>query len=443
MNNRFKYILNSARQALLRPYFGFIHGHAYLHKDDWIKIKSLVGLKSDDVTDVFESQFARLVGEGEAVSYAAARMGFYELMRHLRITKDNEIILLGSTCAVMVNAVIRVGATPVFSDIDPETYGSSAGEIVKHITQNTKMIVAQHSFGIPCDIEKIVELAKERKIFLLEDCALTLGSKMNGITVGNFGDAAIFSTDHSKPLNTMIGGLIYTKNHLLASHLKVTQAKLPSLSKSRQLALLRRIMIESHYSNPSYYGRLGLINIYEIIRKKYFGGNRDFLDEDSGVDEAFSYPYPSKLPPFLAKIGLFEIARWKDVKQERKELLSSLILTFVESNVSSPLPQCYANLKLDIVPLRLAWHFEYTEDVEQKINSLFDEDWVWFRAPIIATNVSLEVLGYRKGNCPVAERIGPQMFNIPCNVPAKFHNNLIESVEGVFSEKFLKKRSRI
>lgn len=81
--------------------------------------------------------------------------------------------------------------------------------------------------------------------------------------------------------------------------------------------------------------------------------------------------------------------------------------------------------------------------MEQKINSLFDEDWVWFRAPIIATNVSLEVLGYRKGNCPVAERIGPQMFNIPCNVPAKFHNNLIESVEGVFSEKFLKKRSRI
>ena len=176
MKKRIRQVLNGIHLALQKPYFSFIHGHSYLRKEDLKQIKLLVGLESDEVITDFEIKFAKLVGEGEAVSYAAARMGFYELMRHLRITKDDEIILLGATCSVMVNAVIRVGATPIFSDIDPETYGSSALEIVKHITQRTKMIVAQHSFGIPCDIEPIVDLARSKGIFLLEDYAITLGS---------------------------------------------------------------------------------------------------------------------------------------------------------------------------------------------------------------------------------------------------------------------------
>jgi perosamine synthetase len=429
MKKRIRQVLNGIHQALQKPYFSFIHGHAYLSKEDLKQIKLLVGLESDEVITDFESKFAKLVGEGEAVSYAAARMGFYELMRHLRITKDDEIILLGATCSVMVNAVIRVGATPIFSDIDPETYGSSALEIVKHITQRTKMIVAQHSFGIPCDIEPIVELAKERKIFLLEDCALTLGSKVDSVIVGNFGDAALFSTDHSKPLNTLTGGLIYTKNLDLARHLKVSQAKLSSLPKSRQSALLRRIMIESHYCNPDRYGRLALIELYENVRKRYFGGNKDFLDENYGVEEISSYSYPSKLPAFLGLVGLYEISRWKDLKQQRKELLRSLIKIFTESNISSSLPRCYSNLKLDIVPLRFAWHSEYNIDIIKKIGTFIDDDWVWFRAPIIATNLPLESFGYQKGNCPISEKIGSQMVNLPCNVAEQFQKDLEARLE--------------
>ena len=432
MNKRINQVLISVRQTLRTPYFGFVQGHAHLRTEDLKRIKSLVGLQSDDVIADYENQFGKLVGEGKAVSYAAARMGFYELMRQLRITKDDEIILLGATCAMMVNAVIKVGATPIYSDIDQATYGSSALEIAKHITPRTKMIVAQHSFGIPCDIEPIVGLAKERKIFLLEDCALTLGSKINGTIVGNFGDAALFSTDHSKPLNTLIGGLLYTKDHFLASRLKDSQARLPSLSKSRQLALFRRIMIETHYCNPSRYGRLDLIDIYEIVRKRYFGRSKDFLDEDSGVEEITSYPYPSKLPSFLAMIGLFEIARWKDVKQQRKDLLRSLIKIVMESNLSSVLPRCYTDPKLDIVPIRFALNWEYSDDVIKKIGSFLNDDWVWFRTPIIATNIPLESFGYQKGNCPISEKIGPQMVNIPCNVSGQFHKDLIVRVEESF-----------
>lgn len=190
--NKVREVVARTQQAFRSPYFGFVQGHAYLEPDKLQQISQLVGVKDDALVADFERHFAKLVGPGQAVSYAAARMGFYELMRLEGIGKGDEVILLGATCAVMVNAVLRTGATPVFSDINLDTFGSSRSTIEVCVTPQTRMIVAQHSFGIPCEIEPIVNLAKERNIFLLEDCALTLGSKVNGIVVGNFGDAALF-----------------------------------------------------------------------------------------------------------------------------------------------------------------------------------------------------------------------------------------------------------
>ena len=70
------------------------------------------------------------------------------------------------------------------------------------------------------ELKPIVELATNNSIFLLEDCALTLGSSIDGVVCGNFGDAALFSTDHSKPLNTLTGGFIYTKDSELFKKIK-------------------------------------------------------------------------------------------------------------------------------------------------------------------------------------------------------------------------------
>ena len=93
----------------------------------------------------------------------------------------------------MVNAVLRGGASPVYADIDPETFALNSKGNQKVLTSQTKMIVAQHSFGIPTDIQPIVELAQAKNIFLLEDCALTLGSKLNNVVCGNFGTATLFN----------------------------------------------------------------------------------------------------------------------------------------------------------------------------------------------------------------------------------------------------------
>ena len=237
-------------EYVFQPFYGFIQGHDYLNDEDMDSIKGLVHTESNEVVNEFEFRFAKLIGDGHCVSYAAGRMGFYELMGLLNIRAGDEVILLGSTCSVMCSSVLRRGAIPIYSDIDPRTFGSCPDSIVSCISDRTKMIVAQHSFGIPCNIEKIKAITDERSIFLLEDCALTLGSSVNGISVGNFGDAALFSTDHSKPLNTITGGCIYSTNEKTIESLRHAQQTNGELPLNQKKAIWLRFRIEQLFCNP-------------------------------------------------------------------------------------------------------------------------------------------------------------------------------------------------
>lgn len=409
-------LMAAIKRATKSPYFGFVGRLDYLTKNQLEKIRSFVGRDDASVVRDFESAFANLIGSGEVVSYATARMAFFDLMRLLRINNNHEVILLGATCSVMVNAVLRVGATPVFTDIDRETFGSNYAEIKKKITSKTRLIVAQHSFGIPCAINPIVQLAKDRNIFLLEDCALTLGSAINGTRVGNFGDASLFSTDHSKPLSTLTGGLIYTKDLCLAQKLRVSREGHPNLSKSRQEALYRRLLIEIKYCVPDRYGKLELIDLMASIRRKLLRSEGDFLIDDFGCSFDTSYPYPAKLPAFLAALGLIEVGRWSIVSEERKACLGSIMEAVSDCRFEVDFPAAYADPTLMIVPLRLAWVDARGPIVRKAIQHFTSSHLTWFLSPIVATKEPLERFRYMFGSCPVSEAVGPNMINLPCNI---------------------------
>ena len=416
MSGSLKKIISIVKASLFNPYFGFVFGHSHLDNEEWQKVREYVGIKDDALVLKFESHFAALVGDGCAVSYAAARMGFFHLMKTLGIGKGDEVILLGATCSVMVNAVLRVGAKPIFSDLDQDTFGSSVVSIARCITTNTRMIVAQHSFGIPCDIEAVSDLAKSEGIFLLEDCALTLGSKINGSTVGNFGDAALFSTDHSKPLNTLTGGLVYSLNKNLIDQLRIEQEKFEDLSIKRQKALWRRLKLEAKYCVPSRYGRIKLIDALANIAKRLNLLSKDFLDDDFSLSTESDYPYPAKFPAFLAVLGLFEINRWPLVSKFRVSLAKNLLNLMRDRGFEVCLPSCYGDPRVEIVPLRIAWWQSDGGKVRDAMANFLDTDATWFMKPIIATKDNLSSFGYQVGSCKISEKIGPLMVNIPCNI---------------------------
>lgn len=428
-------ILNTFN-SLTRPYkIGFVQGHSYLSDNQISKIRDILNTDNcDGIVSKYEQQFSALIGDGYAISFAAGRMAFYSLMKALGIGSGDEVILPGFTCSVMPNAVFRVGAKPVFADIDEDSFGSGVEDIKKKITVKTKLIVVQHSFGIPCDIQPIVDLGKKSGIFVVEDCAITLDSSVNGLKVGNWGDAAIFSTDHSKPINTLIGGLLYTKDESIHKKMKNLSVRIPQLDNDRQKRLFKRFLFEQKYYIPENYQKgVFLTHLYSVKKKLKLDSKSTFLDADYSKHSSGDrkYPYPAKMPPFLAQLGLFELERWSNEKQRRKDLLKKYLEIMQESGFGKTLPKVYLNPDVDIVPLRFVFTYQNAKELLNKMTAFIDINWIWFRTPVICCPDGPESVGYEFGSCPVSEKIGANIINLPCVVPENWDSTIINVFKKV------------
>lgn len=434
--------LTKLLQSAFLPYqFGFVQGHSYLGDRHLDQIRGVLESRDEEekqkVVLEYEEKFAKLVGVGGASSFASGRMAFYVLMEVLGIGDGDEVVLTAFTCSVMPNAVMKRGASPVYADMDRDTFGSSASSIQKVITNKTKLIVAQHSFGIPCDIDQIARMAKERGIFVVEDCAITLDSSLNGIKVGNWGGAAIFSTDHSKPLNTIIGGMLYTQHHDLHERIKRVAKMSPPLSDKHQRNLYAQMLFERRHYVPARYPQARIFNFFKRIG---LGSQRSenivFLESDYGRPScdknsvrSEEYPYPAAMPAFLTLLGLFELARWDDEKARRKKLLFNLINVFKQSRFGAYLPGIYFDATRDIVPLRFVFCLPASDELLLKLTKYIDVNWLWFRQPVAGAAEGLSSLQYESGSCNVSEEVCSTIINLPCNVTEGSEHLLLRETE--------------
>jgi perosamine synthetase len=419
---------------------GFVQGHYYLQAEQVSQLEKCLKSGNEEIVDEFDRQMAALIGPGLGISFAAGRMAFYSLLKALDVGEGDEVILPGFTCSVMPNAVWRTGATPVFADIDQETLGSSADAINRNITRRTRAIVAQHSFGIPCNIKEIIDLGEKLGIPVVEDCAIALDSSISGIKVGNWGTAAIFSTDHSKPLNTVIGGFFYTRDLQLFKKVAESAAILPQLSQDHQYRLWEQLLFERKYSSPESFRQRELRRCIGSLLK--YSGIRNnesiFLEGDSCKPEAPGarprYPYPAKMPSFLARLGLFELSRWEQEKINRQNLLRGYLQLAVETGISRYLPRAYQDSGRDIIPLRFAFSHPGASALIGEMAKLIDISWTWFRLPVIGCEIGPENLGYKSGQCPTAEWLGAHVINWPCVVPKNWHPRLLSFFKNVTSQ---------
>ena len=375
--------------------------------------KKYVGEFDVKVVENFEEKFSRIIGDGYSVSFGAGRMGFYSLMKILKIQKGDEVIICSGTCSVMVNAILKLNAVPIFSDICEYTMGSDLNGIKNKITSKTKLIVAQHNFGIPCSIVEIKSFCNLNNIFLLEDCALSLGSKYNGINVGTFGDASLFSLDHSKPLPVFTGGIIYSKNLELNLKLKKYRDELQDLNKTKQKAIFNKLSVNNKLNHPKLYRFLFLANISTSIKIK-MGFTSPYLDENyRAYSDKETYEYPSKMPAFIAYLGLRLIENWDKIIENRLKNFHFILNSFKTSKFHDCIPDIYFDSKFEIIPLRFILIDSNNVNLESLLSKYIDIKSTWFKSPVISTNDKLLSFNYKSNSCPKSELLGKQIINLP------------------------------
>jgi perosamine synthetase len=168
--------------------------------------------------EAFEHEFARVLGSGyvRTCSMEYGRMALYFILKAMDLPPGSEVIVPAFTFWVVPEIVRVAGLTPVFADIDPTTFTLSAMAIERAITSKTVAVLPTHLYGMACDMDPILELARRHNLKVIEDCAHSLGALYKGQMVGTLGDASFFSFQAFKPLNTYGGGLAWMRDADLA-----------------------------------------------------------------------------------------------------------------------------------------------------------------------------------------------------------------------------------
>lgn len=159
----------------------------------------------------FEKEFSKFVEDRECVAVNSGTSALHVALLTLGIGKGDEVIVPSFTFAATANSVALTGATPVFVDIDPQTFCIDPVAIVNAITAKTKAIQVVHLYGLPANMTAIMKIAEKYKLLVVEDAAQAHLASIEGKPVGTFGDAAAFSFYPTKNMTSGEGGMIVFK----------------------------------------------------------------------------------------------------------------------------------------------------------------------------------------------------------------------------------------
>lgn len=164
----------------------------------------------------FEERFARYIGVKYAVAVNSGTSGLHLCIKSLGINAGDEVITTPFSFIASANCILFERAKPVFVDIRQDTLNIDEDKIEKNITPKTRAILVVHVFGYPCDMAKIMKIAKKHKLVVIEDACEAIGASISGKKIGSFGDCAVFAFYPNKQMTTGEGGMIVTNNPKIA-----------------------------------------------------------------------------------------------------------------------------------------------------------------------------------------------------------------------------------
>lgn len=267
----------------------------------------------------FEKQYAEFMGMKEAISCSNGTVALHVPLVALGLKPGDEIIVPSFTYIATANAVRYCGATPVFADCLPDTWNIDPEDIKRKITPKTKGIIPVHLYGNPCDMEPIMEIAKEHQLFVLEDAAECHGATYHGKKAGSWGDAATFSFFGNKIITTGEGGMVVTNDDALAQKMRILKGQGQDPQKRYWF-----IEVGYNYRMTNIEAAIGLAQLEKI--EEHIRNRRRvaewYFEELSGMEDVIQF---QKVTDGAESVWwMFSILLTKNAKVSRDELMLKL-----------------------------------------------------------------------------------------------------------------------
>lgn len=332
------------------------------------------------------------------------RDSIYFLLQNLNLKPDDEVIMQGFTCIAVVAPILWAKCRPVFVDISQETFNMDISKMEEKITEKTKVVIIQHTFGNIADMRKIrgiVERENEKrgsrnKIFLLEDCAHILDFENKEI--GKYSDAFLFSFAQDKSISATQGALLVVNNNeLLDKNFYEEYNDIPELPEEDALYNAKYILywdrIKRNYFKKIIIPRVtfgkSLLLLYRFLGKIKKQASNDTTNFD-GIH---------KMSEIQAKLLLTQLEKLEEFNVNRKN-----ISRIYGSKGNTPM-------------LRYPILLQNRAEVKEKLKEIGVISGTWYTTPIFPiTWDNLACLGYKVGECPKAEYCARHIMNLPTNI---------------------------
>ncbi len=338
------------------------------------------------------------------------RIALYAILKALGIGPGDEVILPGFTCVVVPNAILYLGAKPVYADIDPDTYNLSAATVEPLITRQTKVILVQNTFGLSPDLDPIMALAERDNIFVVEDCAHGLGGFYLGKRNGTIAHAAFFSTQWSKPISTGLGGVAYIRDQAIAQKIKKVAQEMPKPAISQQAMLFAQLLARPLADNPTLY--YTLIDAYRFLTRK--------LGLSVGSNSGIELETTETPPAYARRMGPLQLRGWQrgllliDAKARQRRETAAYYDDFLAStNIKPPYRPPYTKHGMLRYTIRVSNKDQLLSKARQKRIPIGD----WFGSPLYPVAGNLSQWGYCVGQCSAAEQACQEVINLLTDRP--------------------------
>lgn len=354
-----------------------------------------------------------------AYAFSSGRAALYAILKALNLSADDEVLLQAYTCVAVPDPILWAGAKPIYTDCEEETFNMDPRDLERKITPRSRVLIIQHTFGLPADIDALIKIAKKYKLFVIEDCAHALGAKYESkrvglpaeaqrAKVGTFGDAAFFSFGRDKVISSVFGGMLTVKDKAIArevgeiiAHWKVApwswvlQQLLHPITTTKAKTFYRVLG----------FGKLilSLAKTLRIISKAVYP------EEKRGERPAF---LEYRMPNALALLALQQFGKLERFNAHRKKIAKiydeRLGLRCEGDRVSEN--------QTNSIYLRYTIQTPNAAEIlaAAKNKNIFLGD--WYRTPIAPAGVDYNAVGYTMGSCPTAEKLARESINLPTDV---------------------------
>jgi dTDP-4-amino-4,6-dideoxygalactose transaminase len=341
-----------------------------------------------------ESALGSLLGVDHFITFGSGRNSLRAILQALEIGEGDEVIVPGFTCVVVPYTILHCGAKPVYVDIGHD-YRINLEALRASLTPRTKIIIAQHTFGLPERMSDILSLANGRGIRVIEDCAHVLpGSAHDGKLLGTWGDAAYFSFERGKTISSGWGGAAVTQDPTIARRLYQIKQNVPIPSRDDNSRIGARLLLTIVAHHPDLFPLITLMR-GSLSRKGVFPNAMPPAECRGEPPEQLL----GRLTDIQGSLLLRQISRLSSIRDRRRGCVKALA-----ERLGGP----GTDLPLMWYPLQVRNRKEAAEHFRQHQIELR----MW-EAPLTPPTCDTTRALYEWGSCPVAEEISRGCVALP------------------------------